>query len=440
MRTITVIGTGYVGLVSGAGISDFGHRVICADIQVEKINDLINGVIPIYEPGLEELVIRNTAAGRLSFTADIPNAIKKADVVYIAVGTPESKSGEADMTAVWAVAKTIAKNLNDYKVICTKSTVTIGTGKKICEIIDKHRDPNVDYDYVSNPEFLREGAAVEDFTHPDRVIIGSTSERAFEIMKDVFRPLYVNETPIIHTNIQTAEMIKYASNAYLALKISYINEIANLCENVDADVHVVAKAMGIDGRISPKFLHPGPGFGGSCFPKDTKALAYTAGKLNSPLRTINAAIETNIAQKKRMVKKLKVLMDGSFKGKLIAVLGLSFKPQTNDIRESPAVDMIEALLNEGAVVKAYDPVAMDEMRLKFPDIQYLNTWEAAVEASQAMAIMTDWNEFRGLNISKLKELMAQPVVLDTRNVLSMEELQYHGFRYDNVGRKGKSSG
>ena len=438
MKKITVIGTGYVGLVSGAGISDFGHTVICADIKEEKINDLKNGIIPIFEPGLEELVIRNTTAKRLSFTSDIANAIKKADVVYIAVGTPESKSGEADLAAVWAVAKTIAKNLNGYKVICTKSTVPIGTGKKICEIIDEHRNPNVEFDYVSNPEFLREGAAVEDFIHPDRIIIGSTSKRAFEIMKDVFRPLYINETPLIHTNVQTAEMIKYASNAYLALKISYINEIANLCEAVDADVHVVAKAMGIDGRISPKFLHPGPGFGGSCFPKDTKALAYTAEKLNSHMRTINAAIETNIAQKKRMVKKLKILVDGSFKGKQIAVLGLSFKPQTNDIRESPAIEMIEALLSGGAVVKAYDPVAVDTMRLKFPDIQYLNTWEAAVEACQAMVIMTDWNEFRGLNISKLKELMAQPVVLDTRNVLSMEELHDNGFRFDNVGRHGKS--
>ena len=308
MKKIAFIGTGYVGLVSGTGISDFGHNVICTDIAKDKIEMLNRGIIPIYEPGLKEVVERNVQAGRLTFSADVAQSIQAAEVVIIAVGTPESDNGSADLSAVFAVAKTIAENLNDYKVICTKSTVPVGTGAKIINIIRKHSKNNVEFDYVSNPEFLREGAAVNDFLRPDRVIIGATSKRAFKILKDVYRPLYINETPMIHTNVATAEMIKYASNAFLALKISYINEVANICESVGADVHTVARAMGTDGRISGKFLHPGPGFGGSCFPKDTKALVYLAGEVGENLKTIQAAVDANQAQKKRMVRKLIALM------------------------------------------------------------------------------------------------------------------------------------
>ncbi len=363
MRHITVIGTGYVGLVSGAGISDFGHNVICADIAEAKITNLKKGVIPIYEPGLKELVKSNIDSGRLSFTTDVSQAIKSADVVFIAVGTPEAADGKADLSAVEQVAQTIGENLNNYKVVCTKSTVPINTGDLICKIINKYNLNNMEFDYVSNPEFLREGAAVKDFMHPDRVVIGATSDKAFKIMREVYRPLYINETPMLHTNVQTAEMIKYASNAFLALKISYINEIANLCEAVNADVHAVAKGMGIDGRISPKFLHPGPGFGGSCFPKDTKALVSFAEELQSPIKTIAAAIDINAMQKMRMVDKLINLMGGSVHGKNIAVLGLSFKPQTDDVRESPALDMIKALVDGKANVNAYDPVAIDSMKI-----------------------------------------------------------------------------
>jgi len=436
MRHITVIGTGYVGLVSGAGISDFGHNVICADIAEVKIANLKKGVIPIYEPGLKELVKSNVDSGRLTFTTDVSQAIKSADVVFIAVGTPEAADGKADLSAVEQVAQTIGENLNNYKVVCTKSTVPISTGDLICKIINKYNLNNMEFDYVSNPEFLREGAAVKDFMHPDRVVIGATSDKAFKIMREVYRPLYINETPMLHTNVQTAEMIKYASNAFLALKISYINEIANLCEAVNADVHAVAKGMGIDGRISPKFLHPGPGFGGSCFPKDTKALVSFAEELQSPIKTIAAAIDINAMQKMRMVDKLINLMGGSVHGKNIAVLGLSFKPQTDDVRESPALDMIKALVDGKANVNAYDPVAIDSMKNIYPDINYHKSWESAVKDCDAAVIMTEWNEFRGLNIKQLKTLMREPILLDTRNILNMHELLKNGFQFDNVGRHG----
>lgn len=436
MQHITVIGTGYVGLVSGAGISDFGHNVICADIAEAKIENLKQGIIPIYEPGLKELVKRNVESSRLSFTTNISKAITSADVVFIAVGTPEGPDGKADLSAVEHVAQAIGENINDYKVVCTKSTVPINTGSMICKIINKHNLNNIEFDYVSNPEFLREGAAVKDFMHPDRVVIGATSDKAFKIMREVYRPLYINETPMIHTNVQTAEMIKYASNAFLALKISYINEIANLCEEVNADVHAVAKGMGVDGRISPKFLHPGPGFGGSCFPKDTKALVSIAEELKSPIKTIAAAIEINSMQKMRMVDKLVNLMGGIIQKKNIAILGLSFKPETDDVRESPAIDMIKALLAGKANVNAYDPVAAGSMQRIYPDITYHDSWEATVKDCDAAVIMTEWNEFRSLNIKQLKTLMRKPILLDTRNILNMHELIKHGFQFDNVGRHG----
>ena len=435
MRNITIIGTGYVGLVSGAGISDFGHKVICADVVKSKIKCLQDGEIPIYEPELDDLVERNAKAGRLSFTTDVAGAVQTAEVVFIAVGTPQSANGEADISAIETVAKTIGENLNTYKVICTKSTVPIGTGDRVCEIVEENMPEEGKFDYVSNPEFLREGSAVKDFLWPDRVVIGATSERAFEVMRDVYRPLYVNEKPMLYTNIATAEMIKYASNAFLALKISYINEIANLCEEVGADVHQVAKAMGQDGRISSKFLHPGPGFGGSCFPKDTQAIAALSRKKGVPLSTIDAAIGSNDIQKKRMFQKLVSLLGKEIKGKTVAILGLAFKPNTDDVRESASIDMIRGILEGGGVVRAYDPIANETMKSYYPDLNYFDSWEKACESADAVAIMTEWNEFRGMALEKLKSLMKSPILLDTRNIFSIEKLIELGFQFDNVGRK-----
>ncbi|HJN67918.1 MAG: UDP-glucose/GDP-mannose dehydrogenase family protein [Candidatus Marinimicrobia bacterium] len=433
MRHIAIIGTGYVGLVSGSGISDFGHKVICADISEEKIKVLQAGKIPIYEPGLDELIDRNTKAERLSFSTDVGKTIRDSEVIFIAVGTPQSENGEADISAVKAVAKTIGQNLNSRKVVCTKSTVPIGTGKLVMSIINENNPEKMEFDYVSNPEFLREGSAVKDFLWPDRLVIGTESDWGFEVMRDVYRPLYINETPIIHTTVETSELIKYASNAFLSLKISYINEISALCEKVGADVHVVAKTMGSDGRISPKFLHPGPGFGGSCFPKDISALVSMAQNKNVPMRTIQAAIETNAHQKKRMVKKLQVLT-GDFSGLTIGILGLAFKSKTDDVRESASLEMVGSLLKAGAQVKAYDPEANTSFAEFYPQITYCKTWEEAVKDTDAVAVMTEWNEFRTMDAKTLKNLMKSPIILDTRNILSRKELQKNGFSFDNVGR------
>ena len=437
MKKITFVGTGYVGLVGGAGISEFGHQVTCADIDQNKIERLKAGEIPIYEPGLESLVKQNVAKGRLHFSHDVPKSIQNADIIFVAVGTPQRSNGEANLSAIESVAKTIGENLNGYKIICTKSTVPIGTGKRIEEII-RSVNPNVDFDYVSNPEFLREGAAVKDFLHPDRVVIGTRTQKAIKVMGEVYRPLYINETPIISTTVETAEMIKYAANAFLSLKISYINEIANLCEAVGADVQDVARAMGLDGRISAKFLHPGPGYGGSCFPKDTHALAATGQKNRSPLLTVEAAIKTNASQKVRMVDKLKRLMGGSFKGKTVAVLGLAFKPQTDDVREAASIVIVSNLAESGATVQAYDPIAMDNFKNHFPNIQYFDSWQDAVKNADACILLTEWNEFRGMDLNKLKDLMKTPVLLDTKNIISIQELESRGFTYDNVGRKSPS--
>ena len=433
MRHIAIIGTGYVGLVSGSGISDFGHKVICADIDEEKIKLLQTGKIPIYEPGLDELVERNTKAERLSFSIDVGKTIRDSEVIFIAVSTPQNENGEADISAVKAVAKTIGQNLNNRKVVCTKSTVPIGTGKLVTSIINENNPEKMEFDYVSNPEFLREGSAVKDFLWPDRLVIGTESDWGFEVMRDVYRPLYINETPIVNTTVETAELIKYASNAFLSLKISYINEISALCEKVGADVHIVAKTMGSDGRISPKFLHPGPGFGGSCFPKDTSALVSMAQNKNVPMRTIQAAIETNVYQKKRMVKKLQALT-GGFSGLTIGILGLAFKSKTDDVRESPSLEMVGSLLKAGAQVKAYDPEANTSFAEFYPQITYCKTWEEAVKDTDAVAVMTEWNEFRTMDAKTLKNLMKSPIILDTRNILSRKELQKNGFSFDNVGR------
>jgi len=435
MKRIIIIGTGYVGLVSGAGISDFGHRVRCVDIDKQKIDLLNNGGIPIYEPGLKTLISRNINANRLTFTVDVEEAIKWAEFIFIAVGTPQGENGDVDISAVIAVAEDIGKNLNNYKVICTKSTVPIGTGKMIQKIIDQNNLNKIKYDYCSNPEFLREGSAVRDFLYPDRIVLGTTSDKAFEYLKDVYRSLYINKTPLVHTTVETAEMIKYASNAFLAIKISYINEVANLCDEIGADVHVVAKTLGMDGRISPKFLHPGPGFGGSCFPKDTKALVEIAKKYNIHMATVTAAIETNIFQRKRMLSKLMDLLDNDLKGKIIAVLGLAFKQETDDVRDSPAIEIINSIHDTGGIIKAYDPIANDSMKEIFPELDYKSNWHEAVEGCDAVVIMTEWNEFRSLDLEKLKNLMSQPVVLDTRNILNVSELKRLEFKFDNVGRR-----
>ena len=435
MKRIIIIGTGYVGLVSGAGISDFGHRVRCVDIDKQKIDLLNNGGIPIYEPGLKTLISRNINANRLTFTVDVEEAIKWAEIIFIAVGTPQGENGDVDISAVIAVAEDIGKNLNNYKVICTKSTVPIGMGKMIQKIIDQNNLNKIKYDYCSNPEFLREGSAVRDFLYPDRIVLGTTSDKAFEYLKDVYRSLYINKTPLVHTTVETAEMIKYAANAFLAIKISYINEVANLCDEIGADVHVVAKTLGTDGRISPKFLHPGPGFGGSCFPKDTKALVEIAKNYKIDMTVVTAAIEANNFQRKRMLNKLNELLDNNLKGKVIAILGLAFKQETDDVRESPAIDIISGIHDKGGIIKAYDPIANDSMKEIFPALDFKSNWHKAVEGSDAAVIMTEWNEFRGMDLEKLKNLMSQPVVLDTRNILNISELKRLEFKYDNVGRR-----
>jgi len=434
MKNIAIIGTGYVGLVSGAGLAEFGHKVICSDIDHRKISKLESGEIPIYEPGLESLVYKNVNKGNLSFSSDPASAIRSSEIIFIAVGTPQNKDGTADLSFVEAVVNAIAENLNTYKVICTKSTVPVGTGKWIETIISSHNQYDK-FDYVSNPEFLREGSSVNDFMHPDRIIIGVRRKEVQKTMNDIYSPIFINKTPILYSTVETAEMVKYASNSFLALKISYINEIANLSEVVGADVHEVVNAMGKDGRISPKFLHPGPGFGGSCLPKDIQALVALARENNRPLLTIKAAIEANINQRNHMLEKLKALIGRDLKGLLISVLGLSFKPETDDIRYSPSSFIIPQLLDLGAEINAYDPVAQENFKLHFPDINYFNSWQDAVQNTDACLILTEWNEFRAMDLSDLKRLMKSPVVLDTKNILRMIDLEKLNFKYDNVGRK-----
>jgi len=434
MRKIAVIGTGYVGLVSGAGLSDFGNEVVCADINEKKIELLNQGEIPIFEPGLKELVDRNITAGRLSFTRDIDRVIKDSEVIFLAVWTPMSENGEADLSAVKEVSKTIGKNLNGYKIICTKSTVPVGTGAMIREIIENHQDDHVEFDVVSNPEFLREGAAVRDFLWPDRVVIGTESQKSMNIMREIYRPLFINETPMILTDIPTAETIKYASNAFLAVKISYINEIANLCDELGADVHIVAKAMGLDGRISPKFLHPGPGYGGSCFPKDTHALLHMGESAGIDLNVVNAAVKTNINQRQRVIQKITQLFDEKPKGKTVAILGLTFKPDTDDVRESPAIEIIQWLLKKGVSVQAYDPQGIDNMKEKFPEVSYMKSTEDAVRGADLVVVLTDWHEFRAMDIGRVSQLVNQKILLDTRNILNPVDLKRYNFRFDNVGR------
>ncbi len=437
---ISIIGTGYVGLVTGVCLADFGNNIICADNDKEKIDILNRGQLPIYEPGLKEIIERNRNYKRIEFTTDIKYAVSHSEVIFITVGTPEKEDGNADLKYVFEVAKNIACYMNDYKVVIDKSTVPIGTGKKVKEIIQnilKDRKVNYKFDVVSNPEFLREGKALYDFTHPDRIVIGSESKRATEIMKEVYRVLKLNDIPFITTNLETAEMIKYASNAFLAMKISYVNEIANLCEKIGADIQEVTSAMGKDGRISPKFLHCGPGYGGSCFPKDTKALAKIGRDRNSPITLIESTIKTNQNQKFKMVEKIEKAM-GNVKDKTIAILGLAFKPETDDIREAPSMVIIEELYQRGVKIKVFDPQAIEEARGKLKHLKgiiFCKDEYEAIEGADALAIITEWNQFRRLDFKKIKKIMKNNYIFDLRNIYSKEIIEKeNGFKYFSVGR------
>lgn len=437
---IGVIGTGYVGLVQGVILAQFGLKVICVDNNKEKIDRLNNGEVPIYEPELEDLLVKNIKEKRIEFTTDIEYAVKNSEVLFIAVGTPPADDGSADLKYVLEVANSIGEFMNNYKVIVDKSTVPVGTGKLVRETIEKKlkdRNSNLNFDIVSNPEFLREGRAVNDCLRPDRVIIGSESEKATEIMKKVYSVLYINEVPFVFTNVETAEMIKYASNSFLAVKISFINEMALLAEKVGADIQKIAKAMGQDGRISPKFLHAGPGYGGSCFPKDTKAIADIARKHGEKLNVVEAAIEANEKQKKRMVEKIVTNM-GNVKNKTIAILGLSFKPETDDMREAPSLDIIEGLIKNGAKIQAYCPQGMHEAKWRlenFSDnIQYCENEFEAVKDADATVIVTEWNQFRGMNVKRMKELMNDNYLFDLRNIYVKNPEVRNLFKYFAVGK------
>ncbi|MEW6067594.1 MAG: UDP-glucose/GDP-mannose dehydrogenase family protein [Nitrospirota bacterium] len=443
---IGIIGTGYVGLVTGACFAEFGVVVTCVDKDQKKINLLKKGVIPFYEPGLDELVKRNVRQGRLMFTTKIPKAVESSLVIFIAVGTPPRGDGSADLKYVEDVAKEIASHIDGYKVIVTKSTVPVGTGERIRKIISKNLKEQADFDIVSNPEFLREGSAIEDFMRPNRVVIGAKSSQAVAIMRDLYKPLYLIETPFVITNIETAELIKYASNSFLATKISFINEIANLCEKVGADVHMVAKGMGLDQRIGSKFLHAGPGFGGSCFPKDTKALLKMAEEHDIKLGIVGEAVRANERQRELMIKKIKDTM-GPLEGKTIALLGLSFKPNTDDIRDAPSLYIIDSLLKEKANIRVYDPVvknselisknmeltaknsAISPKRMKFCKDSY-----DAAKGADALVIITEWNQFRNLDVDRLKRLLKKPCFFDLRNIYEPQKMREKGLKYYSVGR------
>ncbi len=433
---IAMIGTGYVGLVSGACFSEFGIDVICVDKDEAKIEGLKQNRMPIYEPGLDTLVADNVKAGRLSFTTDLKAAVAQVDAVFIAVGTPSRRGdGHADLSYVYAAAREIADALNGYTVVVTKSTVPVGTGREVARIIRETR-PDADFDVVSNPEFLREGSAINDFMRPDRVVIGTTSERARAVMKQLYRVLYLIETPIVFTALETSELIKYAANTFLAAKITFINEIADLCEAVGADVHDVAKGIGLDGRIGKKFLHPGPGYGGSCFPKDTLALVRTARDKGSPLRIIETVVAINDERKRRMADKIIAACGGSVRGKTIAVLGLTFKPNTDDMRDSPSLEIVPALQRAGATVRAFDPEGMEEARRMLDDVMFCDNAYDPLEGADALAILTEWNEFRALDLSRVKSLLREPIIVDLRNIYSPDEMKAAGFRYSSIGRPG----
>jgi len=434
---LCVIGTGYVGLVTGACFAEFGIHVVCADKDEAKIESLNSGKIPIYEPGLEGLVERNVSAGRLCFTTETPTAIDASLVVLIAVPTPPQSDGSTDLSAVESVAREIGRNLNGYKVIVTKSTVPVGTAVKVRAWIQEELDARnsaADFSVASNPEFLREGAAIGDFMRPDRVVIGTDDEQAKAILRDVYRPLFLNETPVVVTDVATAELTKYAANAFLATKITFINEIADLCEGIGADVQAVARAMGLDRRIGGKFLHAGPGFGGSCFPKDTDSLAHFARSLGDDFRIVEAVIRVNRERRQRMVEKVVGALDGDVAGCRVAVLGLSFKPETDDIRDAPSIDIVRGLQERGAQVSAFDPAAMDVARDVVPDVEMCEDAYAACRNADALVLVTEWNQFRMLDLNRVKDLLRKPVIIDLRNIYDPEPMRQQGFVYVCVGR------
>jgi UDPglucose 6-dehydrogenase len=434
---ISVIGTGYVGLVTGACFAEFGINVTCVDKDASKIAMLENGVIPIFEPGLEEIVRRQRANGRLSFTTDVRSAIQNSLVVFIAVPTPPRDDGSTDLSYIDTVARTIGEHINGYKVVVTKSTVPVGTAVRVRGIIEQAMTESDREQFrcsvASNPEFLREGSAVGDFLRPDRIVVGADDEEAIAILRDLYNPLYLIEVPFVMTNVATAELIKYASNAFLATKITFINEIANLCEAVEADVHVVARAMGLDGRISSKFLHAGPGYGGSCFPKDTQSLAHFSRQMGVEQRVVAAVVEANEEQRRLMVHKISDMVDG-LEGKTIGVLGLSFKPNTDDVRDSPAVEIIQQLQASGASIRCFDPEGMENAKHMLSDVTFCNDAYDTATGSHALVLATEWNEFRMLDLDRVKAELAEPVMVDLRNIYDPREMRAKGFRYSGVGR------
>jgi len=434
---IAVVGSGYVGLVTGACLADFGMDVTCVDKDARKIKMLEEGRIPIYEPGLDALVAKNEKAGRLHFTTELKEAIEKSLAIFIAVGTPPREDGSADLTYVVEVAEAIADHMNGYKVVVTKSTVPIGTGQLIEKVI-KERNPRQPFSLVSNPEFLREGSAIGDFMHPDRVVIGTRDPQAIAIMKDIYAPLYLIETPFVITNVESSELIKYASNAFLATKITYINEVAELCELLGADVHHVAKGMGLDRRIGPKFLHPGPGYGGSCFPKDTKALSDIARQAGRPFEIVETVVRVNDQVKRRMADKIRTACGGSVKGLTIGVLGVSFKPETDDMREAAAIPILHALASDGASLRVFDPAAMENAREVLPAaVTYCTDEYDAATGADCLVILTEWNQFRSLDLERLKAVVARPLVVDLRNVYEPDKMREAGFEYECVGRAAR---
>jgi UDPglucose 6-dehydrogenase len=432
---IVMVGAGYVGLVSGACFADFGHQVTCIDKDAGKIAALKSSRIPIFEPGLDQLVSNNVVTGRLNFSLDLKDAVAEADAVFIAVGTPSRRGdGHADLGYVHAAAREIAENLQDFTVVITKSTVPVGTGDDVERIIAE-TNPKADVIVASNPEFLREGAAIRDFKYPDRIVVGTEDDRARKVIAEIYRPLYLNQAPIMYTSRRTAELIKYAANAFLATKITFINEIADLAERVGADVQEVARGIGLDNRIGGKFLHAGPGFGGSCFPKDTRALVKTAEDHAVPLRIVEAVLAVNDARKRAMARKVAAVFGGNLRNRTIGVLGLAFKPNTDDMREAPSIPLITALLDLGAKVQAYDPVSMEQAKLELPDITYCENPYSCAAKADALVIVTEWEQFRALDMDRLKKEMAQPVIVDLRNVYRPDEIAKYGFTYASVGRQ-----
>jgi UDPglucose 6-dehydrogenase len=434
---VAMIGTGYVGLVSGACFADFGHHVTCVDKDEGKIAALKRGEMPIYEPGLDDLVAANVRAKRLSFSTDLKGPVAEADAVFIAVGTPSRRGdGHADLSYVYAAAKEIAAALDGFTVVVTKSTVPVGTGDEVERIIREAR-PDADVAVVSNPEFLREGAAIQDFKHPDRIVVGTEDARAGKVMAELYRPLYLNRSPIVTTGRRTAELIKYAANAFLATKITFINEIADLAEKVGADVQEIARGIGLDNRIGSKFLHAGPGFGGSCFPKDSMALIKTGQDHEAPLRIVEAVVAVNDARKRAMARKVSAALGGELRGKTIAVLGLTFKPNTDDMRDAPSIPLITALQDMGAKVRAYDPTGMEQAKPLMTNVTFCKDAYSCAEGASALVIVTEWEQFRALDFARLKTVMERPVLVDLRNIYSPEEVARHGFAYESVGRVRK---